>query len=325
MRCIVTGGAGYIGSHLAEKLLAQNHEVTILDSFYTGSLKNISHLIGRKHFELKIGCVLDRSIVEDLVKDSDIVFHLAAIVGVKNVTNNPLKTIIVNMSGSQNIFKLSYKYNRRVIFTSTSEVYGINPKTPFSEESQRVLGSTNIKRWAYSSAKSLAEHLGIAFYDIGLPITILRLSSCYGPRITTQGSVIARFIINALKEAPIIIHGNGEQTRPFTYVDDTVRGIIMASKNKKALGEIFNIGNKKSVNILKLAKLIKKITGSKSSIQFIRPEKEYGENFQDIKKRKIATSKALDILNFEAKVTLEKGLGKTVSWFKEEEKNISTL
>ncbi|MBI5374000.1 MAG: NAD-dependent epimerase/dehydratase family protein [Candidatus Schekmanbacteria bacterium] len=317
MKCLVTGGAGYIGSNLADRLLGEGHEVTVLDNLYTGRLKNIEHNFSNKKFRFVFGCVLDTELLSTLIRESDIIFHLAAIVGVPYVLRNPVMTLLNNTSGDQKVFQLALDYRKKLIFASSSEVYGCNNETPFSEESSVVLGSSATSRWSYAASKYFAEHLGQALHGRGLDITILRFASCYGPRLNPNGmtSVIAKFIINALNNEPIPIYGKGNQTRPFTYVDDTVSGIISAMKSKNGAGEIFNISTSGSTSIEQAAKLIKNLTGSKSEIIFIEP-RELGTGFEDIVKRELDTSKAMDKLVFKADVSLEKGLMHTIEWFK---------
>ena len=324
MKCLVTGGAGYIGSHLADRLLSEGHEVTVLDNLYTGRLENIDHNISNKKFRFVFGCVLDTELLKTLIRESDIIFHLAAIVGVPYVLRDPAMTLLNNTAGDKNIFQTALDLGRKVIFASSSEVYGSNHETPFSEKSTIVLGAPVASRWSYAASKYFAEHLGLALHRKGLDITILRFASCYGPRLNPNGltSVIAKFIISALNNEPIPIYGKGDQTRPFTYVDDTISGIVYAMKGKNGSGEIFNISNPGSTSIEQAARLIKNLTGSKSEIIFIEP-RELGKGFEDIVKRELDTSKATDKLGFKADVSLENGLLRTIEWFKNNPPSLS--
>ncbi|OGC22590.1 hypothetical protein A3J90_06460 [candidate division WOR-1 bacterium RIFOXYC2_FULL_37_10] len=315
---LVTGGAGYIGSNLVDFLLNSGDFVTVIDNLSTGKMENINHNLDNSNFKFIKGDILNEELVEKLVKESERVYHLAAAVGVKNILQNPLEGILTNVKGTENLLKHAFKYNKRIVIASTSEIYGKSAKTPFSEDDDRILGSTKIHRWSYSTAKAIDEHLAFAYFDKGLQVSIVRYFNSYGSRIDSKGygSVIAQFIRQGLKGAPITVHGSGDQTRCFTYIADTISGTIAAMEKNEAIGEVFNIGNDVELSILELAKLIKKKLKSNSEIACIDPQAYYGKNFEDTKHRKPSIDKARNMLGFYPKVSLEEGLNNTIIWCK---------
>jgi UDP-glucose 4-epimerase len=274
--------------------------------------------LGCAHFRFVKGDVLDRPLMEELVEGHDLVCHLAAVVGVRRVLANPLQAILQNVGGTELVLALAHKYGRRVLFASTSEVYGKNPNVPFMEEDDRVLGATRLSRWAYSTGKALDEHLCFAYHSQGLAVSIVRYFNSYGPRLDVRGyaSVIATFITQALASDPLTVHQNGKQTRCFTYVDDTVQGSLLAATKREALGQAFNIGSDMEITILELARTILRLTGASSEIVFVPYEKAYGTGFEDTPRRAPEVSKAQRLLGFRAKVPLGEGLQKTIAWFR---------
>jgi len=320
MKALVTGGAGFIGSHLVDRLLADGEEVVVLDDLSVGKLANIRHRLGDRRFRFIKGSVLDRSLVREALHGCDLIFHLAAVVGIPYIIDDPLRGIITNVLGTEVVLEAANEAGCRFIFASTSEIYGKSEKVPLSEENDRLLGSTKISRWSYSTAKALDEHLVLAYHQKrGLPVAILRYFNSYGPRLDPQGygSVVAKFIGQALRGEPLTVHGDGQQTRSFTYIDDTVEGTVLAAKCEEAKGEIFNIGREEETTILQLAKMVKKITGSSSQITFVPYHDLYGSPFEDPRRRLPDASKAERLLGFKTQVPLTEGLKKTVAWFRE--------
>ncbi len=320
MKALVTGGAGYIGSHLVDRLLADGYEVVVLDDLSVGKLANIEHHLEDGRFRFTEGSVLNRSLVREAVGDCDLIFHLAAVMGIPYIAEDPLRGILINVGGTEVVLEMAEEAGCRFIFASTSEIYGKSEKVPLSEDDDRLLGSTRVSRWSYSTAKALDEHLALAYHQKrGLPVIILRYFNSYGPRLDPKGygSVVAKFIGQALRGEPLTVHGDGRQTRSFTYIDDTVEGTVLAAKCEEANSEVFNIGREEETTILQLAEMVKKITGSSSQIIFVPYDDLYGPYFEDPRHRLPDGSKAERLLGFKAQVSLAEGLKKTVAWFKE--------
>jgi UDP-glucose 4-epimerase len=319
MRVLVTGGAGFIGSHLVEGLLTDGHDVTVIDDLSTGKAGNLAHHLGASSYRFVEGDILDDDLMEGLVRDCEMIYHLAALVGVKHVVDDPLKCIVTNVRGTEIVLALAQRFGGRVLFASTSEVFGRNREVPWAEDDDRVLGSTRVARWSYATAKALDEHLCFAYHERGLPVSMVRYFNAYGPRLDPEGygSVVARFIGQALRGEPVTVHGDGQQTRCFTFVEDSVRGTLLAGTSEAALGEVFNLACQQEVTILDLAKLIISLTGSSSEIVMVPYSKAYGEGFEDTRRRLPAVSKAKALLGFEAQVALEEGLRRTITWFRE--------
>jgi UDP-glucose 4-epimerase len=318
MKILVTGGAGYIGSHLVDRLL-EEEEVCAVDNLTTGNVENIQHNLNNPKFQFINDSVLNEELMEKLIKGCDVIYHLAAAVGVKHIVDDPLTSIKTNVKGTDIILDLAHRYWKKTLIASTSEIYGKSNQIPFDEHStERVLGSTKIDRWAYSTSKAIDEHLAFAYSKKGLPVVIVRYFNSYGPRIDEKGygTVVARFIKQALKGRPITVHGDGKQTRCFTYVDDTVRGTIAACTTKGAEGDVYNIGSNYETSIYQLAVLIKELTGSSSEITSTSYESYYGKGFEDTIKRVPSIINAKKKLKFEAKVSLQDGLKKTIEWCK---------
>lgn len=318
MKILVTGGAGFIGSHLVERLLEEGHAVWTLDDFSNGRPEFLAHLASNKRHTLIHDTVLDRALMKKLIGKVDTVYHLAAVLGVKNTVDDPLKVMEGNIDGTRNVLELAYPRHKKVIFASTSEVYGKNAKLPFHELSDRVYGAPSVHRWCYAVAKSLDEHMCFAYAAKGLPVTVLRYFNAYGPRQTNSqyGGVIARFIKAALKDEPLEVHGDGMQTRCFTFVDDTVSGTISALK-PEANGLAFNIGSNRSISILELARLIIGLSGSKSPIVYKSYAEAYGPGFEDMPAREPDLTCAAEILGYSSQVKLEEGLQRTIVWYRD--------
>jgi UDP-glucose 4-epimerase len=289
MKILVTGGAGFIGSHLTEALLKDGHKITIIDDLSTGRMENISHLTRNKNLSVHVNTILNERLMSKLISGSDFIYHLAAAVGVKYIIENTLHSIQTNVRGTEIVLELadklsSGKNKKKVLITSTSEVYGKNEKIPFKENGDRVLGPTTICRWSYSCAKTLDEFLAFAYFkERKLPVIIVRLFNTCGPRqVGDYGMVIPRFIDQAISDKPITVFGDGRQTRSFLYVGDAVRAMKLLSKNPGAVGEIFNIGSSERITIKGLAKRIIDLTESKSKIRYIPYEKVYKNHFEDM-------------------------------------------
>ncbi|RLL46921.1 NAD-dependent epimerase/dehydratase family protein [Oceanobacillus piezotolerans] len=317
MNILVTGAAGFIGSHLVEQLLAMGHSIISLDNLSTGKKAYLDSSLSHENHTFVHGSILDRSLLIDLMDSCDAVIHLAAVLGVKNLVNDPLKVIEGNIDGTRNILEIAYAKRIKVVFASTSEIYGKNEKIPYTEESDRVLGPTSKNRWCYATAKALDEHLCFAYAEKGLPVTIVRYFNAYGPRAQTSdyGMVIPKFIKLALKGQPITVYGDGTQTRSFTYIDDTIQGTILCIDNKWD-GEVFNIGRPEEISINELAEKIKQMCQSNSDIVHIPYEEVYGDKYEDTNQRVPDITKSEQLLQFHPSTSINDGLQQTIEWYK---------
>jgi UDP-glucose 4-epimerase len=317
MRILITGGAGFIGSHLADQWLSLGAEVTVVDNLSTGRRENLEHLRGFSGFRFIEGSVLDRGLMAQLISDHDIVCHLAAVVGVRRVLSDPLQCVLQNVGGAEVVLALAYQYHRRVVFASTSEIYGKGLRVPFAEDDVSVLGSTNVARWSYAASKIVDEHLCFAYSAQGLPVSIVRYFNAYGPRLdpTGYGSVVATFVEQALSGEPLTVHGDGCQTRCFTYVDDAVRATVAAAQSQQALGEAFNVGANTEVSINDLAQMVLHLTGSRAGLTHVPYAQAYAAGFEDTPRRVPDTSKARRSLGFDSQISLQEGLQRTIDWF----------
>ena len=316
MRTLVTGGAGYIGSHLVDRLVHLNHEVTVIDDLSTGNLTNLQAV----HSDIRFveATILDADIVDTLVVGADVVFHLAAAVGVGHIIEQPLRSLVINTKGAENVITACVKHDRKLLLASTSEIYGKTAKMPMSEDDDRVLGSTTIARWGYSTAKEIDEHLALAHAEHGLRMSIVRYFNSYGPRLDPRGygSVVANLMRQAIDNEPLTVHGDGSQTRCFTYVDDTVEGTLRAALDLRGEGKIFNVGNDQETSIIDLATTIIAMTGSSSAVQHISYEQRFGKGFEDTKRRIPDVQRARAVLDFNAGVSLQDGLQRTLAWWR---------
>ncbi len=319
MKILVTGGAGFIGSHLSEQLLEIGHSVVVIDNLSTGSRENISHIEQHKDFTFIQGDILNFNKLAEAFTGVDMVYHLAAAVGVKFVIDNPLASIHINVLGTENVFRLALERKCKVVLASTSEVYGKNDIPHLNEMADRILGSTSITRWCYAESKALDEFIAFGYYKHhGLPIVIGRLFNTCGPRQSSRyGMVIPRFIAQALKGEPITVYGSGLQTRAFTFVKDTVKALIGIGFAEKCIGEVFNIGNEAHATTIKnLATLIKKKTGSRSEIKFISYAEAYERDFEDMMHRVPDTTKLRTAIGFKADYDLDNILEQTIHFMK---------
>lgn len=314
MRVLITGGAGFLGSHLAEGFLKRGDEVFTIDM--APSLK-VEHLLPNPNFHYVRDSVFNEGMLENLIVRADLVYHLAAVVGVEHYVGDPYEVLNVNINGTQNVLKLAHRYNKKVVMASTSEVYGRNTKVPFKEDDDRVLGSTRIDRWCYSTSKAAAEHFCFAYRKLGLPVVIVRYFNIYGPRLDKidVGRVLTIFMGQLLRHEPLTVIGDGKQTRCFTYVDDAIRATMAAGLVPEAVGDIFNIGTDRETTILELAQTMLKITGARSTIQFVPQEKIYGLSYEDIPRRVPDNAKMKAILKVSPDIPLEDGLRRTIEWF----------
>jgi len=314
LRVLITGGAGFIGSHLAEAFLEQGARVTALDR---GPSAKVAHLLEHPRFQLVNGSVLDRAELEPLVADADLVYHLAAVVGVEHYVGDPYEVLHVNVDGTENVLDLALAHGCRVVFSSTSEVYGRNPHVPWSEDSDRVLGSTGIDRWCYSTSKAVGEHFCFAYGRRGLPVTVLRYFNVYGPRLDRAdvGRVITIFIGQLLRNQPLTVVNQGRQTRCFTYIDDAVRATVAAGLCEAAVGKVINVGSDVELSILELAERMIKLAKSGSTIELVPEKAVYGNSYEDIQRRVPDVTRMREILGVHDLVPLDVGMRRTLDWF----------
>jgi nucleoside-diphosphate-sugar epimerase len=307
VKALITGGAGFIGSHLAERLLEDGHEVMVLDNLSTGSIDNITHLKGRSGFSYTIDSVTNESLLAELIDGSDVVFHLAAAVGVKLIVEQPVHTIETNVHGTEVVLKHANKKKKLVFIASTSEVYGKSTDVPFREAADLVLGPSAKHRWAYACSKLIDEFLALAYWkEKKLPVVIVRLFNTVGPRQTGQyGMVVPTFVRQALAGQPITVFGDGTQQRSFTYVGDVVEALVRLAADKRAIGEVFNIGNMGEITIADLAARVKAMTDSCSPIHYIPYDQAYEEGFEDMPRRVPDISKIREFVGYEPKVQLD--------------------
>jgi UDP-glucose 4-epimerase len=277
-------------------------------------------LLGRPGFRFICDAILNAPLVDRLVAEADIVYHLAATVGVKYVVEDPLQCIVTNVRGTEVLLESAYRYWRRVVIASSSEVYGKSEKAPLSEDDDSVLGTTAVGRWSYALSKALDEHLAFAYRRQGLPVSVVRYFNSYGPRLDPRGygSVVARFINLAIDDQPITVFDDGRQTRCFTYIDDTVRGTLLAGTLSEAEGKAFNIGNNRETSILELAQMVRDAVNPEVEIKHVPYAQAYSARFEETRRRVPDTRRARDLLGFEAEVSLEAGLQRTIDWFREQ-------
>ena len=307
MRALITGGAGFIGSHLAERLLHDDHEVAVIDDLSTGSIENITHLKGDKRFSYVIDSVTNEQLLAELIDRSDVVFHLAAAVGVKLIVEQPVHTIETNVHGTEVVLKHANKKKKLVIIASTSEVYGKSTAVPFREGAEVVLGATVKHRWAYACSKLIDEFLALAYWkEKKLPVIIVRLFNTVGPRQTGQyGMVLPTFVRQALAGQPITVFGDGNQSRSFTYVGDVVDALVKLACEPHAIGEVFNVGTTTEVTIGELAMRVKALTSSESPIQHIPYDEAYEAGFEDMPRRVPDISKLCSLIGYRPKLQLD--------------------
>jgi UDP-glucose 4-epimerase len=305
LKFLVTGGAGFIGSHLSETLITRGNEVVIIDNQSTGSVRNLSGISAK--VKLITGDILNKTLLEKYVAEADYVVHLAAALGVFNIVNKPLQSLKTNIQGTENILELADKYRKPVLIASTSEVYGKNDKVPLNEEDDRIIGHPLKSRWSYSEAKAVDESLAYFYYlENKLPIRIVRFFNTVGPRQVGQyGMVVPRFVAAAIRNEPIQVYGSGDQIRCFCHVSDAIRALLLVIGSDEAIGQVFNVGNNQQISIMDLAKKVIEIIGSKSEIKRIPYTEAYPEGFEDMQRRVPDISKIKQVLGWEPKIHLD--------------------
>jgi len=319
MKILVTGGAGFIGSHISERLLSMGHEVFIIDNLWTGKLANIVKIQNHKRLHLVIDTILDESVMNELVFKIDHIYHLAAAVGVRNIMDHPVETLDINVKGTEIVLRLANRFKKKVFIASTSEIYGKHIEHSLSEDDNRVMGTVKKRRWAYACSKTLDEFQALAYFDEKkLPVVIGRLFNTVGPRQTGQyGMVLPNFVQSALFGKLISVYGDGTQSRSFTHVNDVVGAIIKLMDEPAAEGEIFNVGNNREATINELAQRVKKMTGSSSKIEHVSYEKAYGPGFEDMERRCPNIEKIKKLIGFEPSYELDAIIQSVIDYFKE--------
>ncbi len=316
MRVLVTGGAGFIGSHVVDWLLERGDEVTALDDLSTGSLRNIRHLQDNPNFRFSQGSVLDAAAVDAEVSQVDAIFHLAAAVGVQLIVDRPLQSMITNIKGTETVLDAAQKHRVKIMLASTSEIYGKSQNGPFKEDDDRVLGSPRKLRWSYSTSKAVDEILAFVYFkELGLPTIVVRLFNTIGPRqIGHYGMVVPRFITQALRGEPLTVYGDGSQSRSFTSVYDVVRAMTRLMETPAAEGDVFNVAGRSEITISKLAELVITLTGSSSTIVHVPFEDVYGESFEDMARRAANTTRLERVTGYRCETTLEETIQRMIEF-----------
>jgi UDP-glucose 4-epimerase len=317
---LITGGAGFIGSHLSEYLLEKGYQVTVIDDLSTGDFNNIAHLTTNPNFHYAIEDIRNIHVIDRLVSECDIIFHLAAAVGVEKIITEPINTIEVNIGGTETLLKTAARYRKKILIASTSEVYGKGVKFPFEEDDDSLLGPTSKSRWSYAASKAVDEFLALAYhYEIGLPVVLFRLFNTVGPRQSGQyGMVVPRFVQWALAGEPIQVYGDGEQTRCFCNVNDVIEAIYLLSQSEEAIGQLFNIGSDEEISIKGLAERIVERAGSNSKIEIIPYEQAYSApGFEDFRRRVPSVAKLQKATNWQRKLDLNQTIDQTIAYYRE--------
>jgi UDP-glucose 4-epimerase len=319
VKALITGGAGFVGSHLAERLLRDGHDVMVLDNLSTGSIDNIAHLKEQRSFTYTIDSVSNEALLAELIDRSDVIFHLAAAVGVKLIVEQPVHTIETNVHGTEVVLKHANKKKKLVVIASTSEVYGKSTDVPFREGADLVLGPSIKHRWAYACSKLIDEFLALAYWkERKLPVIIVRLFNTVGPRQTGQyGMVLPTFVRQALAGQPLTVFGDGTQSRSFTYVGDVVEALVRLAAEPKAIGEVFNVGNVGEVTILELAHRVKAATGSSSPVHLVPYDQAYEEGFEDMPRRVPDISKINALVGYTPQLDLDDIIASVVAFMRE--------
>ena len=317
MHVLVTGGAGFIGSHLCERLLKDGHLVDVIDDLSTGNLANLKNCIGNDKFSFYNDSVINEKMMYTLIDKSDIIYHLAAAVGVQLIVEQPVRTIVTNIRGTEVVLDIAKKFQKKVLIASTSEIYGKSEKIPFNEEDDSLLGSTTYSRWSYACSKAIDEFLGLAYHrQFGLPVLIMRFFNTVGERQTGQyGMVIPRFVKAALTGEPLNVYGDGKQSRCFTYVLDVIDGMIALVNDSTSYGNVFNIGSTEEISIENLAFKIKEMTGSSSEIKYIPYKEAYGQSFDDMRRRVPCLEKIQAQVGYKPRISLDETLQRIIDSF----------
>jgi UDP-glucose 4-epimerase len=315
MKVLITGGAGFIGSHLAETLLAAGHDVAALDDLSTGRVENLQAVQGHSRFALTVGSVADEGLVQKLVAEADVVYHLAAAVGVRLILERPVETIATNVLGTEAVLRAAVARKTRVLLASTSEVYGKSDRVPLAEDDDRVLGPTTKSRWSYACSKAIDEFLALAYHqEHGLPIVIARYFNTIGPRQTGRyGMVAPRFARQALDGRPITVYGDGRQSRCFTDVEDTVRATIALAECDRAVGQVFNVGTSHEVTMTELAERVRTLAGSVAPIMYVPYDEAYQPGFEDLHRRRPDVRKIERIVGFQPRIPLDETLRRVIA------------
>jgi UDP-glucose 4-epimerase len=341
-KALITGGAGFIGSHLAEALLERSYQVTVVDDLSTGTFENVSHLVDRPGFKFAIDSITNEVVMDRLVSDCTVIFHLAAAVGVDLIVRDPVHAIETNILGTREVLNVAKRYRRKVLLASTSEIYGKSDAVPFHEDDDRVLGATTKARWSYSTSKAIDEFLALAYHrQMGLPVVIFRLFNTIGPRQTGRyGMVAPRFVQQALRGEPLTVYGDGQQSRCFCDVEDAVRAIVGLSESPKAVGQVFNIGSRDEITVLDLARKVLEIVdatrggltarsagrrpaaGWRNRVKFVPYEEAYQTEFEDMRRRVPDTSKIKETIGWQPVIPLRETLQKIVEGFEKTEGNM---
>jgi len=318
MRALITGGAGFIGSHLADALLAQGHTVVAVDNLTTGRADNVAHLTSQPGFQFVYESATNETVMDRLVSECDVIFHLAAAVGVELIVKDPVWTIETNLEGTEMALKLARRYRKKILIASTSEVYGKSADIPFREDADRVMGPTSKSRWSYAESKAIDEFLALAYYkQFSVPIVIARFFNTVGPRQTgSYGMVIPRLVQQALRGEPLTVYGDGSQSRCFCNVRDTVRAVMELAVSPKAVGEIFNIGSQEEITIRALAERVLARTGSAAGLKFVPYDQAYEAGFEDMQRRVPSLAKIKAVIGWEPTVPLDVTLDEVIEYFR---------
>ena len=323
MKILITGGAGFIGSHLADRLLENGEDVYVIDDLSSGSLKNVEHLQDNPQFHLVVDTVLHEAVMNELVFKCEHIYHMAAVVGVKQIMNRPVETLETNVKGTEIVLRLANRHKKKVLIASTSEVYGKvmdgDNCCQLTEDTDRLMGSTSKRRWAYACSKALDEFLALAYYEEKkLPVVIARLFNTVGPRQTGQyGMVVPNFVQKALIGKPIVVHGDGSQSRTFIHISDAVDALMGLMAEPSALGQVVNVGSTEEVTIKELALLVKEMAGSESDIEYISYDQAYGPGFEDMKRRCPDITRIEELSGFQPKVNLRGIIQSVVDYYTE--------
>lgn len=322
MRALITGGCGFIGSHLAEALLLRSDQVTVVDDLSTGRFENIEHLVGCPGFQFAIETITNETVLDRLISECDIIYHLAAAVGVELIVKDPVRVIETNIKGCETIVGIGARYRKKVMLASSSEVYGKSEDCPFSEDADRVLGATTRSRWSYACSKAMDEFLALAYAkQLALPVVIMRFFNTVGPRQTGRyGMVIPRFVQQALRNEPLTVYGDGQQSRCFTYVGDVVKAVIGLADEPAAVGEVYNIGSREEVTIESLARRTIELAQSSSGIVFVPYNQAYEEGFEDMRRRVPDISKIKHTIGWEPEIGLDGILTFVIEYFRQLER-----
>jgi UDP-glucose 4-epimerase len=317
VKTLITGGCGFIGSHLAEALLAEGDAVTVVDDLSTGQFENISHLVGHPGFQFAIETIINEAVMDRLISECDLIYHLAAAVGVELIVRDPIKVIETNIKGCEAILRIGARYRKQVMLASTSEVYGKSEAIPFREDGDGVLGATTRTRWSYACSKVMDEFLALAYAkQMALPVVIMRFFNTVGPRQTGRyGMVVPRFVQQALRGEPLTVYGDGQQSRCFTYVGDVVRAVRALAHEPAAVGQVFNVGSSEEVTIAELARRTVQLTGSSSPIVFVPYDQAYEVGFEDMRRRVPDTTKVRNLIGWQPKVTLDEILRSVIAFY----------